>query len=187
MDADDLPMPGLHNRANALAALAMGTALGLDAAVMCEVLRNFRGLPHRTEFVVEHAGVRWYNDSKGTNVGATVAAIRGLCAGQPGRTVLIAGGDSKGADFEPLRAALSDCVRAVVLIGRDAGRIAEVVPAHVEQRNALSIEAAVNEAAALAEPGDRVLLSPACASFDMFDSYIQRGDHFKQAVRRLAA
>jgi UDP-N-acetylmuramoylalanine--D-glutamate ligase len=187
IDVEALCMPGLHNRANALAALAIGTALGFDAATMGEVLRRFRGLPHRTEFVTEHEGVCWYNDSKGTNVGATVAAIRGLCVGQSGRVVLIAGGDAKGADFEPLRAVLEDCVRAVVLIGRDAGRIAAIVPTRIEQRTAASIEAAVDEAAALAEPGDRVLLSPACASFDMFDSYIQRGDQFKQVVRRRVA
>lgn len=184
---DDLLIPGLHNRANALAALAIGTALGFAPNPMCEVLRGFRGLPHRTEFVRERQGVRWYNDSKGTNVGATVAALRGLHPGDGTRTVLIAGGDCKGADFSALGAVLADCVAAVVLIGRDARQIGAVVPESIVCEYAQDIDDAVDRAARLARPGDRVLLSPACASFDMFDSYAQRGDRFMQAVRELAS
>lgn len=187
LSADELLIPGSHNRANALAALAMGTALGFALTAMLEVLRRFRGLPHRTEFVAEHDGVRWYNDSKGTNVGATTAALRGLDIGDSTRTVLIAGGDCKGADFAPLCDVLEHCVRGVVLIGRDADQIAEVLPKGMPSQMATTLDEAVDLAAELACPGDRVVLSPACASFDMFDSYVQRGDRFMQAVRsRLA-
>jgi len=187
LDAGELRMPGLHNRANALAALAIGTASGFDQTLMLEALRCFRGLPHRTEYVTECNGVRWYNDSKGTNVGATVAALRGLHTNNGGRTVLIAGGDCKGADFAPLSDVLADCARAVVLIGRDAERIAESVPQGVEVCRASTIDDAVARAGQLAVAGDCVLLSPGCASFDMFDSYAQRGERFMQAVRRWAA
>jgi len=185
--ADELLMPGLHNRANALAALAIGTALGLETGPMLDVLRGFRGLPHRTEFIADHDGVRWYNDSKGTNVGATVAALRGLDQGDATRTVLIAGGDCKGADFSSLPEVLETCVRAVVLIGRDADRVAACVPDSVPQHRATGMDDAVARAAAAARPGDRVLLSPACASFDMYSGYAERGERFAQAVRRLAA
>jgi UDP-N-acetylmuramoylalanine--D-glutamate ligase len=185
--AAELLVPGLHNRANALAALAIGTASGFDQTAMLEALRRFRGLPHRTEYVTEHAGVRWYNDSKGTNVGATVAALRGLHGDGHGRTVLIAGGDCKGADFSPLTRVLADCARAVVLIGRDAARIAAVVPEGLTVCRAATLDEAVAQAADLAVAGDCVLLSPGCASFDMFDGYAQRGERFMQAVRRWAA
>jgi UDP-N-acetylmuramoylalanine--D-glutamate ligase len=187
LGVDELLMPGRHNRANALAALAIGTASGFELASMLEVLRTFRGLAHRTEFIIEYDGVRWYNDSKGTNVGATVAALQGLQSDGGGLTVLIAGGDCKGADFSPLGAILQGCVRAVVLIGRDADRIAEVVPAAVSVERVETLDDAVAAAARLAQTGDRVLLSPACASFDMFDDYVQRGNHFVQAVQRWAA
>jgi len=184
--AQELRIPGLHNRANALAALAIGTALGLDLSQMLEVLRGFPGLPHRTQFVAEIGGVSWYNDSKGTNVGASIAAMQGLDKNDATRTVLIAGGDCKGADFAALGAVLARCARGVVLIGRDAPAIAAVVPATVAQMAARDMDDAVAKAASLARPGDRVLLSPACASFDMFSDYRQRGDIFMQAVRRLA-
>jgi UDP-N-acetylmuramoylalanine--D-glutamate ligase len=185
--AAELLIPGLHNRANALAALAIGTASGFDQTAMLEALRRFRGLPHRTEYVTERDGVRWYNDSKGTNVGATVAALRGLHSDDRGRTVLIAGGDCKGADFSPLTPVLADCARAVVLIGRDAAQIAAVVPEGLPVCRAATLDDAVVEAADLAVAGDCVLLSPGCASFDMFDGYAQRGERFMQAVRRWAA
>jgi UDP-N-acetylmuramoylalanine--D-glutamate ligase len=187
LGVDELKIPGLHNRANALAALTMGSALGLDLQAMLDVLRGFRGLPHRTEFVAERDGVSWYNDSKGTNVGASIAALRGLDRGDASRTVLIAGGDCKGADFSPLGEVLAACARAVVLIGRDAPMVAACVPESVPQVRAGDITDAVAKAAELALPGDRVLLSPACASFDMFTGYAQRGDRFMQAVRELLA
>ena len=185
--AEDLKIPGMHNRANALAALAKGTALGFDLSAMLEVLRAFPGLPHRTQFVAEIKGVCWYNDSKGTNLGASIAALHGLHRGDASRTVLIAGGDCKGADFSAFTSVLQSCARGVVLIGRDAERIAAAVPESVPSVRARTMDDAVARAAAMALPGDRVLLSPACASFDMFTNYAQRGERFVQAVRRLAA
>lgn len=183
-NAAELQIPGLHNRANALAALAIGSALGFRLDGMCGVLRGFRGLPHRTEFVAEIDRVRWYNDSKGTNVGAAVAALRGLDTRDASRTVLIAGGDCKGADFGELGNALPGLVRGVVLLGRDADMIAAVVPEGVPMIAARDMRHAVEQAARLALPGDRVLLSPACASFDMFSGYAERGTRFMQEVRR---
>jgi UDP-N-acetylmuramoylalanine--D-glutamate ligase len=178
-------MPGRHNRANALAALAMGSALGFDADAMCAVLRRFPGLPHRTQFVAELGGVRWYNDSKGTNVGACVAALEGLARDDASRTVLIAGGDCKGAAFDDLVPAMQRHVRALVLIGRDARDIARAVAGRVPVHHAVDMDDAVRLAGECSEPGDRVLLSPACASFDMFRDYMARGDAFMDAVRRL--
>ncbi|QQS53230.1 MAG: UDP-N-acetylmuramoyl-L-alanine--D-glutamate ligase [Candidatus Competibacteraceae bacterium] len=179
--ASELKIGGDHNLANALAALAMGHALGLRRAAMLVALREFTGLAHRTTLVLEQAGVRWFDDSKGTNVGATVAAVRGL----PGPVVLIAGGDGKGQDFAPLRAALIDKARAVVLIGRDAPLIAAVLGDSVPVHPTIDMSQAVVRAAQLAQPGDSVLLSPACASFDMFSGYEERGAVFTAAVRRL--
>ena len=178
----DLKISGDHNLANALAALAMGHRLGLEHAAMLAALREFKGLPHRTQLVIEHHGVRWFNDSKGTNVGATVAAVGGFSS----PVVLIAGGDGKGQDFTPLRAALADRTRALVLIGRDASLIAAAVKGIMPIHRANDMEQAVALAAQLAKPGDSVLLSPACASFDMFSGYEERGAVFAAAVRRQA-
>jgi UDP-N-acetylmuramoylalanine--D-glutamate ligase len=185
MPAADVCMPGLHNRANALAALAMGTALGLDLEAMCQVLRTFPGLPHRTQFVAESGGVRWYDDSKGTNVGACIAALEGLALDDASRTVLIAGGDCKGAAFDDLVPVVRRHARALVLIGRDAQDIARAVAGRVPVHHAADMDDAVRRAAELSEAGDRVLLSPACASFDMFRDYMARGEAFMDAVRRL--
>ncbi len=186
MPASDLLLPGRHNLANALAALALAEACGLDSHACIEALRQFRGLDHRTQFVAERRGVRWYDDSKGTNPGATIAALEGLADPEHGRlVVLIAGGDGKGADFTPLGPAVARAARAVVLIGRDAPAIGRVLAEGTRVTNALDMADAVRQADALAEPGDRVLLSPACASFDMFDDYIHRGRVFAEAVRRL--
>lgn len=182
---DELLIPGRHNQANALAALAMGTALGLDEAAMLTALRGFRGLPHRTEFIAEIDGVRWYNDSKGTNIGACIAALEGLHTDAAPRTVLIAGGDCKEADFSELAAVIERCARQVILIGRDAPLIEQALAGRVPVQRAADLEMAVQHAAELAGPGDRVLLSPACASFDMFSGYAQRGEHFIAAVRSL--
>ncbi len=177
----ELRISGDHNLANALAALAMGQALGLRRDGMLAALREFTGLAHRTTLVLERAGVRWFDDSKGTNVGATVAAVRGL----PGPVVLIAGGEGKGQDFTPLRAALIDKARAVVLIGRDAPLIAAALGDRIPLQKAVDMEEAVAVAARLAQPGDCVLLSPACACFDMFRNYEERGAVFAAAVRSL--
>ena len=176
-----LGIRGRHNTANALAALAIGHAFGFAPGRMVGTLERFRGLDHRCQWVAAAVGVDWYNDSKGTNVGATIAAVQGL---RPkGRVVLIAGGDGKGADFGPLREALRGLVRAVVLIGRDGPRIAEALDGAVPLVFAADLGAAVAEARALTRPGDAVLLSPACASFDMFRNYEHRGESFVAAVR----
>lgn len=181
-----LKTPGRHNIANVLAALAMGDLLGLPMPAMIEAVKQFSGLVHRTQYVTEHDGVRWYNDSKGTNVGASIAALEGLKSEQgDDRTVLIAGGDGKGADFSPLAAVVAETARAVILIGRDAPLIAQALENTVPLFTAADLDEAVVLAAAQAKPGDRVLLSPACASFDMFRDYQQRGELFMEAVRRL--
>jgi UDP-N-acetylmuramoylalanine--D-glutamate ligase len=181
----ELALRGRHNAANALAALALGTAVGLAIPGMLESLRRFRGLPHRCQWVASADGVDWYDDSKGTNVGATVAAVQGLRPS--GQVVLIAGGDGKGADFGALRQALPGRVRAVVLIGRDGPRIGEVLAGALPLVPAPDLPGAVAEARALARPGDAVLLSPACASFDMFRNYEHRGEAFVAAVREALA
>jgi UDP-N-acetylmuramoylalanine--D-glutamate ligase len=180
---DALPVPGLHNAANALAAMALGSAIGLPTDAMAHGLREFRGLPHRTEFVGEHAGVRYLDDSKGTNVGSTVAALNGMT--RP--VVLIAGGVGKGQDFTPLAGPVRAHARAVVLIGEDASRIhAALAGTGVPLLMAASMESAVRQAADIAQPEDLVLLSPACASFDMFRNYKHRGEVFAQCVAALA-
>ncbi len=186
MGAGEIALAGRHNLANALAALALGSACGLPVTSMREALRRFRGLPHRTVLVAARRGVRWYDDSKGTNPGATVAALRGLVdpAGS-GRAVLIAGGDCKGADFSPLLPVVRDAARAVVLIGRDAPLIERVLRGTVPLLHAKDMENAAALAAEAALPGDCVLLSPACASFDMFDNYEHRGRVFAAAVEGL--
>ncbi len=178
---DEMKLPGEHNDANALAALALGAAAGIPLAGMLAALREFTGLSHRTQWVRERAGVNWYNDSKGTNVGATLAALAGL----PGKTVLIAGGQGKGADFAPLRPVAAEKARALVLIGEDRAKLAAVVEGYAPYVFASDMAEAVTVAADLAQAGDNVLLSPACASFDMFKGYAHRGDVFSAAVRSL--
>jgi UDP-N-acetylmuramoylalanine--D-glutamate ligase len=191
MPASEVAIPGRHNLANALAALALWAACAVgDDGFRCAlpILRSFPGLPHRSELVAERDGVRWYDDSKGTNPGATVAALEGLVPdGAAGRAVLIAGGDGKGADFAPLLPAVARAARAVVLIGRDAPLIERELAGCVPLVHASDMLDAVRQAAGLARPGDCVLLSPACASFDMFDNYEQRGRIFAEAARRLAS
>ena len=183
LPAARLKLRGRHNFANALAALAMAEALGLQPAGLLDALAAFPGLPHRAEWVAEHGGVTWINDSKGTNVGAAVAAILGM----DGPVVLIAGGDGKGADFQPLADAARGRVRAAVLLGRDAALIERVLEGICPSVRVTGIEAAVAEAARLAEPGDTVLLSPACASTDMYRDYTERGGRFAVAARGLAS
>lgn len=183
MALDAMPMAGLHNAANALAAHALGSAIGLPEAGMAEATRRFRGLPHRVQLVADTGGVRFYDDSKGTNVGATVAALEGFAC----PVVLIAGGDGKGQDFAPLEPAVRARARAVVLIGRDAPRIeAALAASGVPLHRAATMQEAAQAAFAAARPGDAVLLSPACASFDMFRNYGHRGEVFAQAARALA-
>ena len=181
---DEMKIAGLHNAANALAALALARSIELPWPPLLAALRDFRGLPHRVELVGEAAGVRYYDDSKGTNVGSTVAALSGLGA-QGMKLVLIAGGEGKGQDFSPLAEAVRQSARSVVLIGRDAPAIERVLAGiGVPLRHASDMDEAVEVAAADARPGDAVLLSPACASFDMFRNYKHRGEVFRAAVRR---
>ena len=177
---DSVPVPGLHNVANALAAFALGDAVGLDVGVMAAALEEYVGLPHRCETVVTHRGVRWINDSKGTNVGAAVAAVEGI--GAHGPLVLIAGGLGKDADFSPLLASAARHVRCAVLIGRDAARLGEVLRRGTEVRHAPDLATAVDIASAVTREGDSVLFSPACASFDMFPDFEARGDAFRRLV-----
>jgi UDP-N-acetylmuramoylalanine--D-glutamate ligase len=190
MPADALHIRGLHNASNALAALALCRAIGLPFAPLLHGLREYHGEPHRVELVAAIDGIDYYDDSKGTNVGATVAALNGLgkaFAGASQKIVLIAGGDGKGQDFEPLAEPVSRYVRAVMLIGRDAPKVRSAVePSGVELADCASLPEAVERGAALARPGDAVLLSPACASLDMFTNYGHRAQVFIDAVRELA-
>jgi UDP-N-acetylmuramoylalanine--D-glutamate ligase len=182
-----LPLPGLHNAANVLAALALCHAIGLPLTRMVDGLKSFKGLPHRVEKVAEFGGVAYYDDSKGTNVGATVAALEGRLAGPAGKVVLIAGGEGKGQDFSPLRESVRRHARGVVLIGKDADIIATALgDSAIPLRYAKDMNTAVRAAASVAQPGDAVLLSPACASFDMFRNYVQRAEAFVSAVQALA-
>ena len=176
-----LQIKGTHNEFNALAALAITDLIGVSRAAQCAVLQRFVGLEHRCRLVAESAGVSWFNDSKGTNVGAASASISGIFATRSG--VLIAGGQGKGADFRELRPALAGRVHAVILIGEDARQIAAAIDDIVEVHHARDMRSAVEHAARLSQPGEAVLLSPACASFDMFKNYIARGHAFEAAVR----
>ena len=178
LPVDELQIRGMHNVANALAACALVSTLDVKPEPLRSGLRTFKGLPHRLQLVISRRGVDWYDDSKGTNVSATVAALRGLGR----KAVLILGGDGKGQDFSPLRDVVSQFTSHVLLIGRDAALIGNVVPGE----RCASLEQAVHRAAELAKPGQAVLLSPACASFDMFRNYRHRGEAFARAVRSLA-
>ena len=182
MPVRELPLVGAHNALNALAALALCRAVDLPYAPLLAALRGFRGLPHRLELVAEIGGVAFYDDSKGTNVGATAAALSGMTV----PVVLIAGGDGKGQDFAPLKTPIATHARAVVLIGRDREHLAAALAeSGVPLHRADSLETAVRQGFRLARPGDAVVLSPACASFDMFRDYRHRAEVFVAAVREL--
>jgi len=185
LPARELKMRGAHNQSNALAALALGHAVGLPFAAMLQTLRTFAGLPHRCQWVGERAGVSYYDDSKATNVGAALAAIGGLGADIDGKLVLIAGGDGKGADFSALREPIGRHCREVILLGRDAGRLASTLQGAVALKQVQGLEEAVQRATECALPGDAVLLSPACASLDMFKNFEERGRLFAAAVEAL--
>ena len=187
INVNDLKIAGLHNAANALAAVALCRGIGMDYAPIIQTLYNFKGLSHRVEWVVNIDDVDYYDDSKGTNVGATCAALSGLYKnGQPQKIVLIAGGDGKGQDFTPLAHAVVANARAVVLIGRDAALIEDaLLTTQIPMYLATDLDEAVNIAKKVAEAGDAVLLSPACASFDMFKNYVHRAKVFVDAVKRL--
>ena len=189
MPVDALAIRGRHNAVNALAALALARAIGCPLAPMMHALRRYAGEPHRLQWIATLEGVDYYDDSKGTNVGATVAALDGL--GAAGKSlIVILGGDGKGQDFAPLAAPVARHARAVVVIGRDAGVIRAALGsdrAATPLFDAQTLEQAVTVATAQARPGDVVLLSPACASFDMFRNYSHRGEVFAKAVRELPA
>lgn len=184
MPADALRIRGLHNAANALAAFALARAVGLPGAPLLHGLREYHGEPHRVELIASIEGIDYVDDSKGTNVGATVAALDGLAQ----RAVLIAGGDGKGQEFEPLAAPVMRWCRAVMLIGRDAPLIrTALADTGIAMTDHTTLEEATRAAAALAQPGDAVLLSPACASFDMFKGYAHRAAVFRSTVEDIAA
>ena len=186
MPVRELKVRGAHNQSNALAALALGHAVGLPFDAMLSSLRRFTGLEHRCQWVRELEGVSYYNDSKATNVGAALAAIEGLGMDMDGKLILIAGGDGKGADFSGLRDSVTQHCRAVVLMGRDADLIADALGDAVLQVRVNTLDEAIEQSRALAQPDDAVLLSPACASFDMFKNYEERGHLFARAVEALA-
>ncbi|MEO8164253.1 MAG: UDP-N-acetylmuramoyl-L-alanine--D-glutamate ligase, partial [Betaproteobacteria bacterium] len=182
MKVSELKVSGLHNAANALAALALCRAVRMPYEPLLDALFAFEGLPHRVQSIAEFKGVSFYDDSKGTNVGATVAALTGMRA----QVVLIAGGEGKGQDFRPLREAVRKKARAVVLIGRDGEKMAAALEGcGVPITGAASMRDAVRAGFALAQPGDAVILSPACASFDMFRNYEHRAEIFIHEVRVL--
>ena len=178
-----LRIPGLHNAANALAALALADGVGLPRSASLAVLRQFTGLPHRAQWVGERRGVVYIDDSKGTNIGATLAAVAGL----RGPLVVIAGGDGKGQNFAPLAAAFRGKVRKAIVIGRDGPAVAAALNGVCAVQSCVTLPEAVDAAALAAEPGDTVLLSPACASLDMFQDYTHRGRVFAAAVGELPA
>ncbi len=190
MPVDALKIRGQHNATNVLAALALCRAIDLQLAPLLHGARQYVGEPHRVELVSTIAGVEYFDDSKGTNVGATVAALEGLGASHPEgskRLVLIAGGDGKGQDFKPLAPSVARHVKAILLIGRDAPAIQDALAdTGVAIHACATLNDAVRDAAGIAQAGDQVLLSPACASFDMFDSYAHRARVFVDAVRELA-
>jgi len=186
MPVRELKIRGAHNQSNALAALALGHAVGLPFEPMLRTLREFAGLAHRCQWVGERAGVSFYDDSKATNVGAALAAIEGLGADIDGKLVLLAGGDGKGADFSALREPVAKFCRAVVLLGRDAELVGAALSDETPQVRVQTLDEAVCKAAELARPGDAVLLSPACASLDMFKNFEERGRLFARAVEEIA-
>ncbi|MEC4748993.1 UDP-N-acetylmuramoyl-L-alanine--D-glutamate ligase [Methylomicrobium sp. Wu6] len=182
MALSELRLEGRHNAANALAALALGVAVGLNPDGMCDALRRFRGLPHRMQRVAKINDVIWINDSKATNIGACVAALQGYDS----KVILLAGGEAKGADMNELRPAVEEKVKSIVLMGKDAGLIEQALNGCVPSYRAQSMQEAVRIAAGLAQAGDTVLLSPACASLDQYKNYQDRGEKFTKAVLELA-
>ena len=185
LPVEKLRIKGKHNWQNALAACALACAVGINKEAIIAVLQEFPGLPHRCQWVRTLDQVEWINDSKGTNVGATESAIAGIGGSMLGKIVLIAGGIGKGADFSSLRQSVSEHVRALVLMGKDADKISQDLSGAAPIVKANSIEEAVNQAKLHAEPGDVVLLSPACASFDMFHDFNHRGEVFAHLVAQL--
>jgi UDP-N-acetylmuramoylalanine--D-glutamate ligase len=180
----DVSIQTKHHLGNLLAAFALGEACGFDKDAMLKVVRTFVGVPHRCQKVLEQNNILWINDSKGTTVAATIAALESFGATIVGKIILIAGGDGKDADFSPLTPLFAKYCRAVILFGRDAEKIAAIVPKSVEQNLVKTLAQTVAAAEAIAQPGDAVLLSPACASTDMFKNYVERGEQFMELVNK---
>ncbi len=187
MPVKEMCLQGQQNQMNALAALALAQAAKIPLEACLHSLRHYAGLPHRCQWLREIAGVQYYNDSKGTNVGATIAAVDGLAATISGKIILLAGGQGKDADFSPLRNSLSQHVRHCLLYGEDALMIGKQLTGATLFTQVADLQAAVAQAVRLAQPGDMVLLSPACASFDMFRNYGHRGDVFAELVAKISA
>jgi len=185
VSANELKIFGQHNISNVLAAAALAMAVGIDLKLIGSAIRNFSGLPHRCQWVANVSGVEFYNDSKGTNVGATMAAVEGLGQRISGHILLIAGGVGKGANFKSLVPVINKWGKEVILIGRDAVEMASTFDADIQTYFANDMQDAVTVALAHAVAGDAVLLSPACASFDMFENFQHRGQSFIQSVERL--
>ncbi|WP_370514844.1 UDP-N-acetylmuramoyl-L-alanine--D-glutamate ligase [Endozoicomonas sp. OPT23] len=183
LNCAEMKLQGRHNQTNALAALALGESVNIPLEAMLSALKEFPGLSHRCQWVAEKDGVVWVNDSKATNVGASVAAIEGLGEVISGKVVLIAGGDGKGADFSQLRSPVQRYVRELIVIGRDGEQIAKTVEGAADCSHAEGLAEAIDRALAVSQQGDTVLLAPACASFDMFSSFEQRGDQFVVLVK----
>ncbi len=183
MPREQVPLFGGHNLENVMAAMALASVAGVSSSAMVHAVRHFAGLRHRAEMVLAQDGIRWVNDSKATNVGATVAALKGC----ESPVILIAGGDGKAADFFPLRNVVAQHVRAAVLFGQDAANLEAVVDDVTHCHRVKTLRDAVQVAGKLARAGDVVMLSPACASFDMFENFEQRGDVFCSLVKELAA
>jgi UDP-N-acetylmuramoylalanine--D-glutamate ligase len=177
----DVPLPGAHNLENVLAAVAAGRIAGVSAKAVAQGVRSFAGVEHRLEFVAEINGVRYYNDSKATNVDATLKALEAF----PGRVIVILGGKDKDSDYTPLRPLLHDGAVLALLIGAASDKIASQIDGTVSIERASSLDRAVAKASESARPGDVVLLAPACASFDQFENYEHRGRVFKALVREL--
>lgn len=185
LNVKEMKIKGTHNWSNALAALAMGYLMGISPAVLCQKLKEFPGLEHRCQWVREINQVNWYNDSKGTNVGSTLAAIKGLGGALEGKIVLLLGGQSKEADFAELREPIKNHVRAIVLYGQDADKIEKMLQNTVPIHRVTTFEEVIAQARKVACPQDAVLLSPACASWDMFENYGHRGRTFVELVNNL--
>ncbi|NOQ93927.1 MAG: UDP-N-acetylmuramoyl-L-alanine--D-glutamate ligase [Methylophaga sp.] len=181
LSTDSLKIMGQHNVANALAALALGSAMALPMPAMLRALQHYSGLAHRCHLVAENKGIRWFNDSKATNVGACIAAIEGLAS--CGKIVLIAGGIGKEQNFSELTTVINEHVVSVIVLGQDAALIAHAVPRHITTHHVSNMQDAVTKANEIVKHGENVLLSPACASFDMFSGYAERGDVFETCVK----
>jgi len=186
MPVDDIKMPGRHNMMNALSALAIGDSLSFDLPKMLSVLRKFPGLPHRCQFLQEYGGVHWYNDSKSTNVGATMAAVDSLSSltTTRGKIILIAGGVGKGTDFSPLKSLLKKHARQLIVLGIAAKRMIRCFKDIIDIEHVNDLQTAIEVADLVAVRGDIVLLSPACASFDMFQNFEDRGNQFMTLVQK---